>query len=168
MKLRLLEGERSDMNLLQDLLETAADYYNAITGYPPGQAENQTLYSSLPEGKAYEDKFLYGLFDGETLVACADVIRDYPRAGVAEIGILIVRKCLRRRGYGARAMAGIEEKARHWPTVARLRCEIPAILTEAIAFLQFMDFDATGEKRPYEYSHVSSEQLAFEKQLRSV
>jgi RimJ/RimL family protein N-acetyltransferase len=166
MVLRVLEGERSDMALLQDLLETAEDYFNATTGYPPGRAECQTLYSSLPEGKAFEDKFLYGLFDGNTLAGCVDIIRDYPRSSVAEIGVFIVRYSLRRRGYGRTAMKILETHASQWPGVTRLRCELPIVLPSGIAFLHAVGFAATGERRPYDYSHVHTEQVAYEKLLR--
>lgn len=167
MMLRLLEGERSDMELLQDLLESAEDYYQAITGYPPGQAESQTLYSSLPEGKSYDDKFLFGLFDGDELMACADVIRNYPKPGVAEIGTLVVRRSFRRRGLGACMIALLEKNALDWSGVERLRCELPIVLTGAICFAEVVGFRPTGEVREYEYSHIGTKQAAFEKSLRA-
>jgi len=166
MKFRTLEGESaSDMVALQRLLDRADEYFNRITGYPAGLAENQTLYSSLPEGVSYEDKFLFGLFDGNSLLCCADVIRGYPRLNIAEIGTFIVDWQVRRRGYGARTMAEIEERAKTWPGIDRLRCEVPVVLHDGIKFLEAGSFAATGESRAYEYARVKCEQIVLEKRV---
>lgn len=163
---RLLEGERAEMQKLQKLIDSCDEYYNQITGYPPGLAESETLYSSLPEGKSYEDKLLYGLFDGEQLIACADVIRAYPNAEVAEVGIVLVHPRKRRQGFGRTLLREIESTAAEWPGIKCLRSELPTFLEGSVEFAMALGFAPTGEKRPYTYQHVHGEQIALQKLLK--
>ena len=56
--------DSSDGADLQALCQRCHDYFELVTGHPVGPAEAQSLFSSLPEGKTYEDKFLLGVFRG--------------------------------------------------------------------------------------------------------
>lgn len=63
--LRLLRGGREEMSTLQRVLEAAPIYAERVTGVPPGQADAQSMYSALPPGKGYEDKFVLGIYAGD-------------------------------------------------------------------------------------------------------
>lgn len=52
----------------------------------------------LPKGKALEDKYFFGLYDGGALVAAIDLIDGYPEADVAYLGWLIL--AAERQGQG--------------------------------------------------------------------
>lgn len=43
---RMVQPERADMHSLQCLIDSNDEYYDRITGYPPGLAESQTLRSA--------------------------------------------------------------------------------------------------------------------------
>lgn len=163
---RPLEGNRSDMQQLQVLIDSCEEYYNQITGYPPGLGESGTLFSSLPDNKDYDDKFLYGLFDGDQLVACADVIRAYPLPETAEVGIVLVHGRKRRRGYGKYLIQDVEKVVTAWPGIKTLQTELPSFLPGALVFATSLGFIATGSKRAYRYQHVTGEQEIFEKNLK--
>ena len=60
--LRALAGETEEMRELQRVLGEAPTYAQRITGLPPGKADAQSTYSALPEGKSYDDKFVFGIF----------------------------------------------------------------------------------------------------------
>ena len=81
--LRLLTGAIDEMAALQRVLEAAPAYFETVTGLPPGNAEAQSTFTALPPGKGYEDKRVWGLYAGEQMVGCADVIRGY----IADEGI---------------------------------------------------------------------------------
>ncbi|TMH27905.1 MAG: hypothetical protein E6H66_22775, partial [Betaproteobacteria bacterium] len=87
--LRLLTGHPVQMAALQCVLEATPGYFQSVTGRPPGQAEAQSLLSALPPDKGYADKFLWGFYCDEALIGCADVIRGYPVAEKAVIGLLL-------------------------------------------------------------------------------
>lgn len=75
--IRVLEAK--DGPTVQALCERCADYFELVTGLPPGPAEAQSLFIELPEGKGYEDKLLMGIFASSgDLVGVLAVIGDYP------------------------------------------------------------------------------------------
>jgi hypothetical protein len=46
--LKLLTGERAEMDALQRVFEATPGYFEAVTGGPPGKAEAQSEFTSLP------------------------------------------------------------------------------------------------------------------------
>jgi hypothetical protein len=84
--LRLLCGELSEMRELQRVIEGAPRYAHRITRVRPGQADAQSTYPALPEGKTYDDKFVFGIYLGNEMVGCADLIRGYPNPTTALLG----------------------------------------------------------------------------------
>ncbi|HSW09778.1 MAG TPA: GNAT family N-acetyltransferase, partial [Bacillota bacterium] len=101
--IRPLKGERSEMGELQRVIEGAPTYAELVTGLPPGRADAQSMYTILPEGKSYEDKFVFGIYRGSEMVGCVDLIRGYPDASTAYCGLLLVSEEHQRRGIGRRA-----------------------------------------------------------------
>jgi hypothetical protein len=51
-KLRELTGERLEVQAVEELIEAAPDYMYRITGLPPGSADDQSTFLSLPEDKS--------------------------------------------------------------------------------------------------------------------
>jgi len=60
--IRLLEGGPSVMRELQRVFEDAPTYAHRITRALPGPADAQSTYTALPEGKCYDDKFVFGIY----------------------------------------------------------------------------------------------------------
>ena len=56
--------------------------------------------AALPPGVPPEHKHYVGYFDGETLVAVADILEGYPCEKTAWIGFLMVDSAFHRRGVG--------------------------------------------------------------------
>ena len=56
----------------------------------------------LPKGKELCDKYFFGLYDGEALVAAIDLIDGYPEPDVAYLGWLILSAERQGRGEGTR------------------------------------------------------------------
>ena len=81
--LRELNGERAEMADLQRVIEAAPRYAQLVTGVPPGQADAQSTYSILPEGKSYDDKFVFGIYLDDRMIGCVDLIRGYPNTSTA-------------------------------------------------------------------------------------
>src|SRR4051812_8831343 len=85
--IRLLTGEPRQMEALQRVIEEAPAYAHRITGVPPGPADALSTYTALPTGKDYEDKFVFGIYVGGTMIGCADLIRGFPSANTAMLGL---------------------------------------------------------------------------------
>ena len=95
--LRLLSGKADEMAALQAVLEAAPTYFHTATGLPPGPAEAQSTFTALPASKIYDDKRVWGLYAGNEMIGCADVIRGYPVHDKAVIGLLLLAEAWQRR-----------------------------------------------------------------------
>jgi RimJ/RimL family protein N-acetyltransferase len=143
--LRPLTGQPAEMAALQCVLEAAPAYFETVTGGPPGGAEAQSTFTALPPGKNYDDKFVWGLYEGEVLIGCADVIRGYPVREKAVIGLLLLAEPWQRRGLGRAFATLIEQAIAAWPEIRRLRIGVVASNGGALAFWRKLGYSATGE-----------------------
>jgi GNAT superfamily N-acetyltransferase len=162
--LRLLTGERAETAALQRVLEGAPRYAERITGAPPGPDDAQSSYTVLPEGKGYEDKFVYGIYAGGEMIGCADVIRGWPRPDTAHIGLLLIGERHQRRGHGRAAYQAIERAIAPWG-VKRVRIGVVGTNEDVLPFWRTLGFVPTGEVKPYRYGPVDSQVTILEKPL---
>ena len=160
-----LEGEPAQMQDLQSVIEEAPTFMQRVTGVPPGRSDAQSTYTILPEGKTYEDKFVFGIYRGTLMVGCADLIRGYPDPKTAQFGLFIVSEKCRRQGIGSRAYVLLEQAIRGWGTCDRIRIGVVRVNDEVVPFWTRLGFTPTGEVKPYRYGAVVSETALLEKLL---
>ena len=146
--LRQLTGQAQEMAALQRVLEAAPGYFHSVTGGPPGPAEAQSTFTALPPDKTYDDKRVWGLYRGETMIGCADVIRGYPVREKAVIGLLLLAEAWQRRGLGRAFATLLEQAIAAWPEIARLRLGAAASNPGALAFWRRLGYRETGEVKP--------------------
>jgi ribosomal protein S18 acetylase RimI-like enzyme len=146
--LKLLTGQRDEMAALQEVLEAAPAYFRIITGLPPGAAEAQSTFTALPPDKTYDDKFVWGLYSGASMIGCADVIRGYPTREKAVIGLLLLAESWQRRGLGRAFATLIEQAIAGWPEIERLRLGVCESNTSALDFWRKLGYHDTGEIKP--------------------
>lgn len=146
--LRLLTGQPAEMAALESVLEEAPTYFQSVTGTPPGGAEAQSTFTALPPGKTYDDKFVWGLYSGDAMIGCADVIRGYPVRESAVIGLLLLAEPWQRRGLGRAFAALLERRIASWPEIERLRLGVVASNPGALAFWRKLGYRETGEVKP--------------------
>jgi len=143
--LRLLTGQPSEMAALQCVLEAAPAYFQSVTGTPAGHAEAQSTFTALPPDKGYDDKFVWGLYSGQAMIGCADVIRGYPVREKAVIGLLLLAENWQRRGIGRAFAALVESRIATWPEIVRFRIAVVASNIGALAFWHKLGYRETGE-----------------------
>lgn len=143
--LRLLTGQPAEMEALQRVLEAAPSYFLRVTGQPPGLAEAQSTYTRLPPEKTYADKFVWGLYAGEAMIGCADVIRGYPARQKAVIGLLLLAQPWQRRGLGRAFAVLVEEAIGGWPEIECLRLGVATSNFGAHAFWHKLGYRETGD-----------------------
>jgi GNAT superfamily N-acetyltransferase len=159
--LRLLTGEPNEMAALQRVLEGAPAYFETATGLPPGRAEAQSIFTALPAGKEYDDKRVWGLYAGDRMIGCADVIRGYPLRDKAVIGLLLLTEKWQRRGLGRAFALLIEKVIGDWHEIATLRIGVVEKNTGALAFWRKLGYVETGEvKRPETSASVGVDHLS--------
>ena len=84
--------------------------------HPPFVTRESILedMEALPPGKSYEDKFYIGFFDGATLVAVMDLIRDFPEKKIAFIGIFMMNQKYQGKGIGSEIIHDCISCFREW------------------------------------------------------
>lgn len=152
------------MAALQRVLEDAPRYVERVTGAPPGSADAQSTYTVLPEGKGYDDKFVYGIYEGDEMIGCADVIRGWQRPDTAHIGLLLIAEPYQRRGHGRAAYQAIEREIAGWGA-KRVRIGVVGTNEDVLPFWRKLGFTPTGEVKPYRYGPVESHVTILEKPL---
>jgi GNAT superfamily N-acetyltransferase len=164
--LRPLRGELDEMADLQRVLEGAPTYFELTTGHPPGAAEAQSLFTVLPpEGLDYADKFDWGIVTEAGLVGCIDVLRGWPTADTAHLGLMLISEDHVGQGIGRAAFEALEHEVRRWPGITRLRAAVVATNAQVLPFWKRMGFTETGEVKPYVYDKLHSESIILAKHL---
>ena len=162
---RLLTGEPGEMAELQRVHEGAPEYSDRVTGAPPGPSDAQSAYTILPPGKSYDDKFVFGIYRGERMVGCADLIRGYPDARTAHLGLLLIAEAWQRQGIGRAAYRALEDHARSWGTCDRMRVGVVRTNACVLSFWSSEGFVPSGEVKPYRYGNVHSDVIILTKPL---
>jgi GNAT superfamily N-acetyltransferase len=129
---------------LQAFYESCRDYFELVTGQPPGPDEAGELLRALPRGKTQEDKFVIGLFDAPGhLVGVLDVIRAYPREQEWYLGLLLFEPRLRGNRLGERVFRRLEDWIRAQGGIA-VHLVVEEVNPGALRFWQRMGFAVQG------------------------
>jgi GNAT superfamily N-acetyltransferase len=94
------------------LCAACVDYYQEVTGLPPGPAEAQSFFLAIPPHGDYDRKRLWGLFEADHLYGIIDGAFGHPRDGHFWIGLLLLEPRARGLGRGAEALSAIADHAR--------------------------------------------------------
>ena len=155
-----------DDDLLQALLETDPGYAERVTGYPPGPSDGYSTLTAVPPDFDPADKHVLGLFDGERLVAAADVLHGYPAPGTAFVGLLLVDGTNRGAGLGRAMHDEVVRLAREWGDVGTLRLAVVDTNAEVAApFWERLGYRPTGETRPWVYDTLETTTRLWERPL---
>ncbi|MCC5672908.1 GNAT family N-acetyltransferase [Kocuria rhizophila] len=164
-ELRRLRPE--DAPALQELLEATPGYTRRISGHAPLPGDAAEILSTLPPGLAREQKYDVGLFRGPTLVAMADVIRNFPEVHHAHIGLLLVRQGHQGKSLGRAMHDAVTNLVSDWPEVTTLRLGIVETnAASAVGFWRALGYEPTGETAPYENDEVRSRVTLWERPVR--
>ncbi len=86
--IRLLSGD--DEIDVQDLCERCSDFFELTEGRPPEKDAGKSILFDLPPGKAMKDKFVFGVYKKNVLIAVIDMVKDYKATGEWIIGLLML------------------------------------------------------------------------------
>ena len=163
--LRKLSGEPTEIANLQWVLENAPTYAELITGAPPGFADAHSTFTVLPDGKTYDDKYVFGIYMGPRMVGCVDLIKGYPEPNTALLGLLLVAEPFQGQGIGSAAYRAIEDVIRAWGTCTKIRLGVVGTYAGVLPFWKRHGFTQTGETKPYCYGPIVSEIIILTKSL---
>lgn len=165
LQVRPLKASPANEAAVQALHERSADYVERITGQAPPPDAGQHFFAALPPGRRPEHKHTLGVFDGDALIGCIDLVRGWPDEATAVIGLLLLEPAARGRGVGRLAFEAIEAQARAWPEIAQLRLVVVESNAVARPFWEHLGFRANGQTRPHAVGTVRSTAIVFIKAL---
>nr|WP_245346914.1 GNAT family N-acetyltransferase [Arthrobacter stackebrandtii] len=97
------------------------------------------------------------MWDGQELVAVADVIIGWPAESVAHIGLLMTDSACQGAGLGRLIHEAVIELARRVPSIHTLRLSIVETNADLVApFWTKIGYEHTGEAVPYISGSVES------------
>jgi RimJ/RimL family protein N-acetyltransferase len=162
---RALTGEALEVRHLQAALDGAPTYSMRVSGALPDPYLARDMFTWLPEGAALSDKFIFGIYRGDELIGCADVIRAFPKPATVLVGLFLLSEPNQREGLGRQAFSLLEDIVREWGTCARIRLGVLRCNEEVLPFWRKLGFEATGELKPYLHPPVQTEIIVLEKPL---
>jgi GNAT superfamily N-acetyltransferase len=162
---RRIDADAETEAAVQAVHERATDYVLRLWGLPPDPNSGADFFARRPPGCAPENKHTLGIFDGDTMVGCIDLVRGWPDATTAAIGLLLLEPNARGRGIGRFAFEAIEAQAQAWPEITHLRALVIASNGVARPFWERMGFLANGQTRPHEMGTVKSTAIVLMRPL---
>jgi GNAT superfamily N-acetyltransferase len=108
---RPLTVER-DAQALQALYDRCVDFALLSDGEPAAPTAGRNEFTAVPEGWTLADKFVFGVFAAERLIAVIEGIRHYPEPGSYWLGLLLLDPDHRRQGLGSASYRAFESWAR--------------------------------------------------------
>jgi RimJ/RimL family protein N-acetyltransferase len=165
-EVRALAASVGGIAEVQALHERAADYVHRIWGLPPDPNSGAEFFERVPPGREREHKHTLGVFDGDAMVGCIDLVRGWPDEATAVIGLLLLEPAARGRGIGRVAYQAIEAQARAWPEIRQLRAVVIESNAAARPFWERLGFRANGQTRPHEAGRVKSTAIVLMKPLQ--
>jgi len=136
---------QDDLPALQSLCESCADYYHLMTGSSVSSSEAHMLFTLRPETASLQDKFLVGVWRGRELIGVLDLYRNYPRAKLAWMALLLLHPNLRGHGHGAAMIRWMVAWSRE-QGCSRLRLGVADDNQRALDVLGRHGFRPTGER----------------------
>ena len=137
---------KHDRAAVAALLTRAQDYYHLWKGHPPGPAEVDEVFTSIPPGCDPAASHRLGLFTNDTLDGVAELSFGFPAPQDAYLGLMLLAPEARSKGHGACLLAHIEALACK-AKAPRLYLAVLQANPRGAAFWQRMGFTATGLSR---------------------
>ena len=142
---------------LARLFASNDDYTRRVNGRSHSEDDADSALVALPPGVSKSQKYGFGLWSKQELVAFADVIRGWPTPDTAHIGLLMTHGEQHGQGLGTQMHEAILEASKGWLEISRLRISIVDTNAEmANGFWTTLGYEPTGESAIHEGDLVKS------------
>ena len=102
-----------DIGAIQVLCAKCVDYMLLVDGHPAEPDGVEEDFLSVPAGKAYEDKFVFGIMNRQNeMIGLLETLRGYPDEKTWWIGLLLFTPETRSQGIGQKVLHGFVEYVR--------------------------------------------------------
>lgn len=156
----------NQVSAVQRLLESNAEYSRRVEGAPPDPTAAGEVLTARPPGVSVAQKVDLGLWDGQELVAFADVIVGWPFPSAAHIGLLMTHGARHGKGLGRMMHDAVVDYLSRKPGVHSLRLSIVDTNADlAEQFWRKLGYEPTGEASPYKTGGVESTARAWSRPI---
>lgn len=139
-----------DRDALVRLVADNGGYSERIHGRSALPTDAEEILTERPPTLRADRKHVLGLFDDEELVAVADVLRGYPSADFAYLGLLQVAARCHGQGLGRALHEHVLALVRTWPEVVTIRLAVAdPNRAQADPFWRRLGYVPTGEATPW-------------------
>lgn len=155
----------SDRRLIADaqsILCAAALYHQKVLGAVACETQAEHELSKCPKEFPYSQKYTFLVDVDGARVGIVDLLRGYPEARYAYLGLLLFAEGSQRRGFGVRVYSLVERLIQNWSEVSRVRLGV-AETNDVIGFWQKMGFERTGRIKPCAQPEVACRIIEMEK-----
>lgn len=166
MELRISRLQKSNIEDVQKIMDSSPSYHRKIKGKPASFDEAQRIFALVPENFDVSDKYCFGLFKDNQLIGFSDILRGYPEANYAYLGLLIFPENLESKGFGRLSYSIIENELLTWPEINRVRLGV-ATTNDVCGFWEKMGFIKTGKVSRCDQPEVTCAIIEMEKQIRN-
>ncbi|MDO5644318.1 MAG: GNAT family N-acetyltransferase [Dermabacter sp.] len=147
----------SNAAAVQRIMESNHDYSRRVEGSGPVSDAAEGVLSALPPGVDPSQKMDLGLWDGDELVAFADVIVGWPAPTVAHIGLLMTDGVRRGQGLGRAMHDAVIDAVGTNPSIQTLSLSVVDTNAEVAGpFWTRLGYEPTGDAAPYASGTVES------------
>ncbi|UTT38659.1 GNAT family N-acetyltransferase [Glutamicibacter mishrai] len=142
---------------LQRMVESNLEYSRRVGGTELAPEAASEALSALPPAVLNSQKVDLGLWDGQELVAFADVILGWPAESVAHVGLLMTHGARQGGGLGRVMHDAVIDLVGRTPNIQSLRLSIVDTNADlAEPFWAKLGYEPTGESVPYVSGSVES------------
>ncbi len=136
-----------DAETLQQLYDRCVEFALLSDGMPAAPTAGRNEFTAVPEGWTLADKFVFGIFAAERLIAVLEGIRHYPEPGSHWLGLLLLDPDHRRQGLGSACYRAFERWARA-EGAGEIQLTVIEDNTPALAFWARMGFERVYTSEP--------------------
>jgi RimJ/RimL family protein N-acetyltransferase len=109
---RLNSRSQADRDEWREVFRNTPSFTYATAGQTPTEADADRMFKTVPSGAPKLDLFLYSIYADEALCGIAYLAKDFPRAGEANLVLLVLAESFHGRWLGVRAVKWLAASAK--------------------------------------------------------
>lgn len=163
-ELKILKDCEKNITEVQRVLEEAPTYSLNISGSLPSPGEAKEMFSEIPNGRSFDDKFIFGIYLDNKMIGCMALLRGYPNETTVMLGLLLLSEKYQRKGFGTQAHKKLEEIIKGWGNFEKIRIGVLITNQEILPFWKKMGYTETVRK-PYKHGDIETEVITLDKMI---
>jgi len=163
-KLNILKNSEEEIAEVQRVLEEAPIYSLNISGNLPSPEDAREMFSEIPNGRSFDDKFIFGIYLDKEMIGCIALLRKYPDEPTIMLGLLLLSEKYQRKGLGTQAHNKLEEIIKGWKNFEKIRIGVLITNQEVLPFWKKMGY-IEKDRKPYKHGDIETEVIVLDKTI---